>query len=161
MTSLCAHRYYGGNLWHNLGGVCLPSVASNYLHLEFPEELRSPYFTNDLPPEYLSFSSGAQFDRLFQHSDFLDDLVDFCTEACSCLSRGDYRTADQLSKERALGSDLRIQYDPLRDGGGLNQGQLGEQKESDSQEDTGILIYSTLQSPWVVLIIGSIRNGLE
>jgi hypothetical protein len=93
-TGVCLHRYYGGNPMASFGGVCLPQVnKEDSIELEFPYELRNPFFTPDTVPLGLTTTS---------HLDFIRKLEGFCRSACVCKSKQQYDEEENTSYGLAL-----------------------------------------------------------
>jgi hypothetical protein len=119
-----------------MGGVCLPSSTSVFpqLDLQFLQELRSPYLTTDLFPHLTDPDSRLQ--SLIQMQ-FMGQIINYCTERCSCLSRGTYFEAEKLSQRRATEAFAHRENELFGDWKGDRQdGQ--QEKGLDDQEDTGI-----------------------
>lgn len=78
-TSLCAHRYYGGNPRASMGGHCLAVGVINRVILSFPEMYRSsPFLWMDMPERQIQNRAAAVLQR-------------FCRDTCNCLSWEDYQ----------------------------------------------------------------------
>ena len=86
VTSLCLHRFYGGNEAHSYGGVCLPQDNGQII-LAFPKELQSPYFSSEMP-------WGGGMEGLQRALFSTQGLKAYCLSKCSCLDRNEYETAE-------------------------------------------------------------------
>ena len=91
---LCLHRYYGGNNFTNVGGICRRTAGIN--RLVFPNGLRAPVFTQHWPRP--SAMESLQF-AIFIES--------FCEERCWCQNEQPPSVNDTASSFSITSMGLR------------------------------------------------------